>query len=206
MQPSPRVFHYSLDWRFLLPTTDLRNIGLLLEDDQDFRETLGQVGIQAAQQLSLSELKHKNRNEMQSFVMPFGLPTGWVGPKQEDQVEFYASLHRSLALEGYLLVGFNNAWNLPTGSRAKYYSSTPRRMSAQLRQAGFQAVEVFGVMQDLAIPEYIFNLESRSLQFALQNRFRRKPRILRVLRVLAKTIGVARLANFLPCYFALASG
>ena len=206
MQPSPRVFHYSLDWRFLLPTTNVQNIGLLFEDDPDFSETLGQVGIQASQRLSLPDLKQKKRNEMHSFVMPFGLPAGWVSPKEKEQVEFYASLRHLLTSEGYLLVGFNNIWNFDARSNPKYYSSTPRRMTAQLKQAGFHSIEISGVMRDLAIPEYIFALESRSLQFALQNRFRRKPRILSALRVLTKTVGVARLANFLPCYFALATG
>jgi hypothetical protein len=50
----PRVFHYSLDWRFLLPIADAKNIYLLLEENEDFSQTLRQVGIDISQQVALS--------------------------------------------------------------------------------------------------------------------------------------------------------
>lgn len=204
MQPQPRVFEYSLDWRFLLPMADVKKIGLLAEETDDFTQALEQVGIHASQQLSISDLRRTMHNGIQSFVMPFGLPAGWVGAKHEDQVEFYIAIRRLVSSGGGLLIGFDNFWTRRAGPKAKYRSSTPRRMADQLRQAGFQSIKIFGAMPNLAIPEYIFDLDPRTIQFTLQNRFRRKPAVLRILRVLEGTIGLERLSNFLPCYFVVA--
>jgi hypothetical protein len=205
MQLQPRVFRYSLDWRFLLPMADVKKIYLLAEGDADFNQTLEQVGIHTSQQLSLSDLKQNKTNEVQSFVMPFGLRAGWVGAKHEDQLEFYVSVRRLISSGGCFLIGFDNFWTMPARSKAKYYSSTSGRMAGQLKQAGFQSIKIFGAMPNLAIPEYIFDLDSRTIQFALRNRFRRKPALLHVLRVLEGTIGVERISNFLPCYFMVAT-
>jgi hypothetical protein len=199
----PRVFHYSLDWRFLLPVADAKNIYLLREENEDFSQTLSQVGIDISQQVAFSDLRQKKNNEIQSFVIPFGLPSGSVSPKGEDQVEFYSSVRRLIISGGYLLVGFHNVWNARVNS--PYRVCTPRRMTAQLKQAGFPSIQIFGAMPNLAIPAYIFDLESEPAHFALQNRFRRKPTVLRVLGVLSRTLGWKRLSNFLPCYFAVAT-
>ena len=67
------------------------------------------------------------------------------------------------------------------------------------------SVKMYGAMPDLRIPEYIFDLDPRALDFAARNRFRRKPAVLQGLRVLAATIGLQRITNFLPCYFAVAT-
>ena len=206
MGPPPPLFHYSLDWRFLLPLTDPKKIRVLVEEDRDFSLALEQVGIGALQQLSFSELKQNTKHDAQSIVLPFGIPARWVTAKPEDQVEFYRSLRRFISSDGCLLVGFNNIWNLPAHSQKKYYPGTPRRILAQLRQAGFPSVMMFGSMSNLAVPEYIFDLDARTIQFALQNRFRRKPAILGALRVLSLAIGSRRIADFLPCYFAVATG
>jgi hypothetical protein len=187
-----------------LPLTDTKKIYLLFEDDQDFSQTLEQVGIHTSQQLSLMELRQKNGRDIQSFVMPFGMPVSWVSAKHEDQVGFYRSVQRLIPSGGCLLVGFNNSWNLRSTPQKKSYPATPRRIANQLMQAGFTSVTIFGAMPNLAIPEYIFDLDSRTMQFALQNRFRRKQAILRVLRILSAAIGWRRLSNFLPCYFAVA--
>jgi hypothetical protein len=48
--PPPRVFNYSLDWRFLLPMGDPKNLYLVFEEDIDFRQTLERVGIHADRQ------------------------------------------------------------------------------------------------------------------------------------------------------------
>jgi hypothetical protein len=205
LSPQPRVFHYSLDWRFLLPMADLQKIYLLLEQDRDLTQTLAQVGIPHSQQLSFADLRRNKKTDIQSFVMPFGLPAGWTGAKHEDQVEFYSSLRRLLPPGGYLLVGFNNVWNLRANSQRKYHACTPRRMTDQLKQSGFQSIQIFGAMPTLAIPEYIFELSSRTLQFTLQNRFRRKPAVLRALHLLSGILGWKPISNFLPCYFAVAT-
>ena len=60
-------------------------------------------------------------------------------------------------------------------------------------------------MPNLQIPEYLFDLDPRVIDFALRNRFRRKPAVLQALRLLAGTIGWKRISNFLPCYFAVAA-
>lgn len=205
MGSQPRIFHYSLDWRFLLPLADVKKICLLVEEGEDFRQTLEHVGIDTSQQLSFADLRQRKSNDAQSFVIPFGLPVDWAGRKYKDQVEFYFSVRRLITSGGYLLVGFNNVWNLRANSQAKSYACTPRRMAAQLKQAGFQSIKMFGAMPNLAIPEYIFDLDPQAVQFALRNRFRRKPAVLRPLGVLAGTIGLKRISNFLPCYFAVAS-
>jgi hypothetical protein len=205
MDAQPPLFHHSLDWRFLLPLTDPKKIVILLEEDQDFSQALEQVGIGDSQQLSFSELKQNANTDAHSIVLPFGIPLKWVTAKPEDQVEFYSSVRRLISSEGCLLVGFNNIWNLRANSQKKYYPATPQRFVTQLKQAGFRSVTLFGAMPNLAIPEYIFELESRTIQFALQNRFRRKPAILRALRVLSVALGSRRISNFLPCYFAVAT-
>jgi hypothetical protein len=78
-------------------------------------------------------------------------------------------------------------------------------VETELNQAGYSSIQLFGAMPDLRIPEYIFDLDPRTILFALQNRFRRKPAVLRALRLLAWTAGPARLSNLLPCYFAVAT-
>ena len=205
MGSQPRVFQHSLDWRFLLPMVAVKKICLLTEEGVEFSQTLEQVGIHTSQQLSFSDLKQNGTNKIQFFVMPFGVGAGWVGAKHEDQVEFYGFVRRLISSGGCLLIGFDNFWWMPARSKAKYYSSTPGRMAGQLRQAGFQSIKIFGAMPNLAVPEYIFDLDSRTIQFSLRNRFRRKPALLHVLRVLEGTIGWKRLSNFLPCYFVVAT-
>lgn len=201
--PPPRVFNYSLDWRFLLPLADPKNVCLLFEKDADFSQTLEQVGLHVSQKLSISDLRDLKTNRFHSLVMPFGLPVSWAGRSYEDRVEFYFSTRRFIEPGGYLLVGFYNALSLRAKPTTNYRSSTPHRIAHELRQAGFQSVNLFGAMPDLQIPEYIFHLDPRAIQFALQTRFRRKPAILYVLRAIAGTIGWKRMSNFLPCYFAV---
>ena len=48
----PRVFNYSLDWRFLLPLSNADKIFVFLEDDSDFGQTLEQIGIPVSNQFS----------------------------------------------------------------------------------------------------------------------------------------------------------
>jgi hypothetical protein len=201
----PRVFKYSLDWRFLLPVADLSKGCLVFEEDMDFSQTLEYAGISASQRLSFSDFKIRNRNCLPFSVIPFGLPSSWVGTRSEDRVEFYVSIRHFLETGGYLLVGFNNSLSWRAHRGTKYHSSTPHRVRNELVQAGFKTVELFGAMPDLQIPEYIFQLDSRTLRFGLQNRFRRKPAVLRVLRVLDGINGWKGISHFLPCYFAVAT-
>lgn len=201
----PRVFHYSLDWRFLLPIADAKSILLLRDDDEDFSQTLAQVGIGASQQVAISDLGEMHNHDVRSFVIPFGLPVNQVGPKSGEQVEFYSSVRRLLTSGSYLLVGFNNVWNVRAHFKKEYHVCTPRRLQNQLKEAGFPSIQIFGAMPNLAIPAYIFEIESASARFALQNRFRRKPTVLRALNVFSSILGWRRLSNFLPCYFAVAT-
>ncbi|HEY3473220.1 MAG TPA: hypothetical protein VGK56_01345, partial [Anaerolineales bacterium] len=106
---------------------------------------------------------------------------------------------------GNLLVGFNHPWNRRASLAGQYHSVTPHRVADQLKQAGYSSIKLFGAMPNLQIPEYIFDMDPRTIHFALQNRFRRKPAVLRGLRLLAGTIGLARLSNLLPCYFVVAA-
>lgn len=205
MGHQPHRFQYSLDWRFLLPLADTKNIFLLLDEDQDFNQALEQVGIQTSRRLSFSDLKQITNNEIQSLVMPFGIPAGWVTAKPEEQLEFYAFLRHLVTSGGYLLVGYNNIWNEHSRSQKKYHPSTPRRIVDQLKRVGFQSALTYGAMPNLAIPEYIFELDSRTIQFTLRNRFRRKPAVLGTLRILSAMVGWRRMSNFLPCYFTVAT-
>lgn len=203
--PSPRVFNYSLDWRFLLPMVDLDKGYLLFEEEAEFGKALEQVGIHISQQLSFSDLNTRKNDRFPFLVLPFGLSAGWAGTNQKDRVEFYFSIGRYIDTGGYLLVGFNNALSWRTKSLVNYQSSTPRHITSELKQAGFKSVRVFGAMPDLQIPEYIFELEPQTIHFALQNRFRRKPVVAQSLQVLARIIGLKRLSHLLPCYFAVAT-
>src|SRR6266498_1393530 len=109
--PQPRVFNYSLDWRFLLPIVDAGKIRVVLEDDADFTQTLEQVGISVSDQSSFSDVKQNGRDSTQSLVLPFGLPLRWVGTQREDQIEFYRSIRHFICTDGYFLIGFENSWN-----------------------------------------------------------------------------------------------
>lgn len=199
-----RVFKYSLDWRFLLPIADLSKARLLFEENKDFSQALEYVGIQASQRFSLSDVRNRKQEMIPFLVMPFGVPVGWVGSRSADRVEFYVSVRSFLEPGGTLLVGFNNSLDWRARLGAKYHSSAPQRVRKELIQSGFKSVQIFGAMPDLQIPEYIFEVDPRTMRFALQNRFRRKPAILKTLHVLSGIIGWKRLSHFLPCYFAVA--
>lgn len=201
--PQPRVFNYSLDWRFLLPVADPDKVFVLFEEDTDFAQTLAQAGISSANQLSFADLKAEPRRRVQSLVLPFGLPVRWVGAGAADQTELYRSLRRLVEPGGHFVVGFNNAWY---GRRAGsiYHGATPERMASRLNGAGFRSIEILGAMPDLSIPEYILQLQPQAILFALRHRFRRKPIVLKLLRVLSKAPGRASMSSLLPCYFAVA--
>jgi hypothetical protein len=202
--PPPRVFNYSLDWRFLLPMRDPKDVFILFDQDVDFSQTLEHVGIGASQQLSVDDLKTPKHNIFPVLAMPLGLPIK-VGTRQRDRVAFYASLRHQMNPGGYFLLGFNGALNLTTGSQTNYQLSTPHQIVRDLEQAGFTGVKIYGAMPNLQIPEYIFELDPRALRFALQNRFRRKPSLLRFLRFLEGIMGWKSMSNFLPSYFAAGS-
>jgi hypothetical protein len=78
-------------------------------------------------------------------------------------------------------------------------------MTLQLQKAGFKAIRIFGVIPDLAIPEYIFDLHNAPIGFALQHRFKRKPLALTLLQLMSRTIGTRQLSAFVPCYFVTAT-
>jgi hypothetical protein len=203
--PQPRVFNYSLDWRFLLPIANAAKIRVIVDDEADLSQTLERVGIPVSNQLSFSSFKQIQRNNTQSLVIPFGLAVHWVGIKYADQIEFYRSIRGLIDPDGYLLVGFYNTLNFRSNTQSKYHSSTPRRIRHQLHQAGFKSIKIFGAIPNLNIPDYIFGLESQPIYFALRHRFRQKPIIRNALKVLAQTIGLARISSFLPCYFVVAT-
>ncbi len=204
-RPQARVFNYSLDWRFLLPLANPEKIFVFFEDDFDFSQTLEQVGIPVLNQPSFLDIERKEKSEAASFVFPFGLPVRWVGKEQADQIEFFRSMRQLIGDTGNLLVGFNNAWSYQTNAQTMYHSSTARRMTSQLQKAGFKTIKVLGVIPTLRIPEYIFDLNTQPIYFALQHRFKRKPILSNLIQLLSHTIGLAYLSDFLPCYFTLAA-
>ena len=201
----PRVFNYSLDWRFLLPLSNADKIFVFLEDDSDFGQTLEQIGIPVSNQLSFLNIEQKEKKDSASFVLPFGLPVRWVGREQADQIEFFRSMRKLMDDNGNLLVGFDNSWNDRSNSQTRYHSSTPRRLVSQLQKAGFKTIKVFGVISNLSIPDYIFDLNTQPVHFALQHRLKKKPILLNLLQLLSHTIGLSSVSGFLPCYFAVAT-
>ena len=205
LPPQPRVFNYSLDWRFLLPIEDVTKVLVAFEDDPDFSQTLEHIGITVSNQLAFSDIQKKKKNNAYSFVLPFGLPMGWVGAQDAAQIEFYHTIRSWIDQRGCVLVGFNNAWNFRSGARFKYHSSTPRRVVDQLHKAGFASVKLVGAIPNLRIPEYTFDLDSPAMLFALRHRYKRKPTVLTSLQVIVRIIGLAPISNLLPCYFALAT-
>lgn len=204
-QSHPRVFNYSLDWRFLLPLSNTDKLFVFLENDPDFGQTLEQVGIPVSNQLSFLNIEQKEKTDSASFVLPFGLPVRWVGREQADQIEFFRSMRKLMDDNGNLLVGFNNSWTYCSSPQIKYHPSTPGRVVSQLQKAGFKTMKVFGVISNLSIPEYIFDLNARPVYFALQHRFKRKPILLNLLQLLSSTIGLTGISDFLPCYFVRAT-
>src|SRR5215207_3948999 len=82
----PRVFQYSLDWRFLLPISDSAKIRVVAEEDRELGEALDQIGISVFNPLSTADIK-QIETSIYSLVLPFGLPVRWVGANQQDQVE-----------------------------------------------------------------------------------------------------------------------
>ena len=201
----PRVFQYSLDWRFLLPISDPGQIYVLFEPDAEFSQTLAHVGIPVSNQLSLSDFRQGKGRDAQALVFPFGLSLRWVGANPAEQTEFFAFARNWMTSGGHLLVGFNHPWNRRVRLAGQYHSVTPHRVEKQLQQAGYSSIKLFGALPNLQIPEYLFEIDPRTIRFALHNRFRRKPAVLRGLRLLAGTIALARLSNLLPCYFAVAT-
>lgn len=201
----PRVFSYSLDWRFLLPLSNANKTFVFFEDDFDFSQTLEQVGIPVSNQFSFLDIERKEKSDAASFVFPFGLPVRWVGKEQADQTEFFRSMRQLIGDTGNLLVGFNNSWGYRTNAQTRYHSSTSRRITSQLRKAGFKTIRVLGVIPTLNIPEYIFDLNTQTIYFALQHRFKRKPIILNLIQLLSYTVGLVHISDFLPCYFVLAA-
>ena len=200
----PRVFQYSLDWRFLLPISDSAKIRVVAEEDRELGEALDQIGISVFNPLSTADVK-QIETSIYSLVLPFGLPVRWVGANQQDQVEFFRSLRGFIDSNGYLLIGFHNSFYFGSTARANYHSSTPRRIGDQLHQAGFKVLKVLGALPNLSIPEYIFDLNAQAIRFALQHRFRRKPALLKMLQRSSRILGWSRMSNFLPSYFAVAA-
>lgn len=205
LRKQPRTFQHSLDWRFLLPLAHADKTFVFFEDDPDFSETLVQAGIPISNHLSLSDIEQIEKKEAISFVLPFGLPVRWVGKEQSDQIEFFRSIRKIIGETGNMLVGFNNSWNRVAMSLGKYHVSGPGRMASQLLEAGFTTTKIFGAISNLSIPEYIFDLQSSSIFFALQHRFRRRKAIINFLRFALRTTGLTYLSHYFPCYFAVAS-
>lgn len=206
VQPPPlRVFHDSLDWRFLLPISDPVKIHVAFDGDVDFGKALDRIEIPASNRFSLSAVQQAEEGSVCSFALPFGLPAHWVSARWEEQIDFYRSIRRLICPSGYFLLGFANAWNSGSTAQPQYHASTPRRVRSQLSQAGFQSIKIFGAISDLRVPEYIFELNDRATYFALHHRFQRKPILLNGFRILARTIGLAHISKFLPCYFVVAT-
>jgi hypothetical protein len=201
--PPPTVFRYSLDWRFLLPVADPANIRVAFEEEPGFPEALEQVDIPASRWSLDSNVVEAERRNTHSLALPFGLPVRWASARTEEQIEFYRSARQQICPDGYFLLGFRSSWY--SRSKACYHASTPSRVTDQLNRAGFHSIKIFGALPDLRIPEYIFDLEVQAMRFALGHRFRRKPVLLNMLRMLARTIGWARVSDFFPCYFAIAT-
>jgi len=200
----PRVFRYSLDWRFLLPISNAAKIRVVAEEDRELGEALDQIGISAFNPLSPADIKQIETN-IYSLVLPFGLPVRWVSANQQDQAEFFRSLRGLIDSNGYLLIGFHNSFYFGSTAQANYHASTPRRIGDQLHQAGFKAIKIFGALPNLSVPEYIFDLNAQAIHFALQHRLRRKPALLKMLERSSRILGWSRMSNFLPSYFAVAA-
>src|SRR6266542_1934141 len=113
-QSQPRVFNYSLDWRFLLPLSNADKIFVFLEDDSDLIQTLEQIGVPVSNQLSFLNIEQKEKKDSASFVLPFGLPVRWVGRDQTDHIEFFRSMRKLMDDNGNLLVRLANSTHHPS--------------------------------------------------------------------------------------------
>ena len=199
-----RVYKYSLDWRFLLPMGDTGQIRVVADDDPELMQALECVGISTFNLFSTRDVRQMD-TKVGSLALPFGLPTRWVGPNARDHYEFFRTLQHFVDPRGYLLVGFNNAWNFRPSTPGKYYSSTPGQISGHLQRAGFKAIKLFGAFPNLDIPEYIFDLNTQAIRFSLSHRFRRKSVLLKSLYWSSRIMSWSSLTAFLPCYYAVAA-
>src|SRR5512141_3191110 len=94
--PQPRVFPYSLDWRFLLPVADPVNLRVAFENEPDFYEALERVGVPAAPWLLDSNFIEAERRNTHSLALPFGLPVRWVSAGTEEQIQLYRSIRQRI--------------------------------------------------------------------------------------------------------------
>jgi hypothetical protein len=192
----PKVYRYSLDWRFFLPETNVQRVHVFFADDDEFSQALDKVGIPRANQHTFAALTSNAEIEVPSMVFPFGIP------RAEDPIGFLHTCRRWIEPGGCLMIGFNNT--LYRRGPSSYQAARPRRLLAQLGKAGFQNIRMWGVMSRLSIPEYIFDLNLESIQFAFAHRFRRKRLVQQTLLALAQAVGPARISDYLPCYLAVA--
>lgn len=189
----PSLPESSADWRFLLPITQNSRVLIIGGEQDDFTELFGKIGISEiiwlCGSLPAGGENHKNNGQSefdavesltaQSFppisfdiiAIPFGFP----GRKLLDDVDVYQIVRSLLRPGGTMLIGFSNRFGLfRRRFQSNFYYSTPCRMIRNLRLAGYSQIDIFGAMQNLETPEYIFPLKTHLLSFTLQDRYRYK--------------------------------
>lgn len=188
---------HSTDWRHLLPLVDESKTLVLCQACGDIVGILHQAGIpMSVQQSDFTSLSNLVSKTVDAIVIPFGFP-------ENLHLDFFHLLRGILQESGVLLIGFENRWKLQRVGSAGIYVSMPRQLTYLLRQAGFASIDLYGVIPDLQIPEYIFPLTPQSLSFVLQQRYKRNLP-LGLLRRLFTPALASQFSGFMPSYYAIA--
>ncbi len=185
----------STDWRFLLPLHRESCLLVVGGKRDDYSALFERVGVASiswhADTTALSVLPAAS---FDIIAFPLGLPSG---------AAIWQTIRRLLRPGGTLLFGFSNLRGLNRDEQHGALHSNPWFLSFKLRQEGYSQVELFGALPNLNAPENIFPLESPSLNFVLQNRYRYK--------LPASVLGLAfhpamagLLSNLIPHYFVVA--
>ncbi len=182
-QPFPRL---SQDWRFLLPIPEGGEALLLCRSREELPPAFSRLGIRTVACFADPRaLIPSGRPPGDGVVLasasalPFPpqtfdlvlAPRGMPLPSQR-WPEAARALLRLLRPGGALLLGFSGRFRF-RGAASGEMSASPRRVVDILRRVGYTNPELYGVMPDLDVPEYIFPFSPYALAFVLRSRYRR---------------------------------
>jgi len=216
---------YSADWRFLLPIAEGSQVLIVGGEHDDFTQFFSKIGVSTTTWLCGSSSFWDERTRRDNIdrgasaladlsaspfppasfdivAIPFGFSSRNSAGRQHD-IEAYQTVRRLIRPGGTLLVGFSNIWGIRRRFRPESYYSTPWRIIRRLRHTGYSSIDLYGVMPNLNIPEYIFPLTTQALGFTLQHRYRYKLPA-NFLRWFSNSLIVSVFSKLLSGYFVVA--
>ncbi|MBI5825103.1 MAG: hypothetical protein HZB18_13825 [Chloroflexi bacterium] len=213
----------SADWRFFLPISAESNVLLVTDHGEDIARYFEKLGIRTtiyntdSSNAASVKLSAQKRTDFENdfsppdgyplfdvVALPHGFPGYFLSRGNSHQINIFQKMKQAITSHGALLVGFSNSLRLgrAAGSSVNSYA-TPQRMVGLLRKAGYPLVEIYGVIPDLYVPDYIFPLNKHEIGFVLEHRYRYKiPAWL--LKFLTTSFVAGSLSVFFPFYYAVA--